>query len=85
MPSDIPRMSPLFQTHQLNEQGLTKAAVIAEHFNALLFTMEGLCTAEPSKSGMLTLTREFAIVRSKLEEACFYAKKAMASLPFNQE
>lgn len=58
-----------FESHHLNEQGRPKAAAIANAFDVLLTTLETLNTL-PS--------REMAIVRTKLEEASFYAKKAMS-------
>lgn len=68
-------MNKEFQVHMLNEAGKAKAAAIAEAFDALLTTLETHCP--PS--------REMSITRTKLEEASFFAKKAMASAPGNSE
>ena len=65
----------LFQVHRLNEDGMKKAAVIAASFDRCLNELTPICQAG----------RELAIVKTKLEEACFFAKKAMASNPVNQE
>lgn len=58
-----------FQVHMLNEQGKAKAVGIASAFDECLTKLEGLCPA----------SRELAIVKTKLEEACFFAKKSMAN------
>ncbi len=52
----------------LNESGKQKAAEIAEAFDALVKKLETVCPP----------TREMSIALTKLEEACFFAKKAMA-------
>jgi hypothetical protein len=65
-----------FQVHMLNEQGKARAGKIAGAFDALL---DALVEINPGSS------REMAIVRTKLEEASFFAKKAMASQPENCE
>ncbi len=62
-----------FQVHMLNEEGKTKAKAIAEAFDECLYRLEQLCP----------VGRELAITKTKLEEACFFAKKAMASAPEN--
>lgn len=67
-------MNPLFRTHKLSPSGFTKAIAIAKAFDTLLGTLEAYCT-----NG-----REFAILKTKLEEACFFAKKAMAIDPANR-
>lgn len=64
-------MKKEFAVHMLNETGKTKAAAIAEVFDTALTALEEL--VPPG--------REIAIVRTKLEEACFFAKKGMASDP----
>ncbi len=69
-------MSDLFRVHKLNAQGLDKAGYIAESFTNLLDELAGVITKEG---------REFSIVKTKLEEAAFFAKKAMAIQPENQE
>lgn len=66
---------PLFQVHRLNEKGMERAKAIAELFDILLEKLTPHCIGG----------REFSITRTKLEEACFFAKKAMASQPENQE
>lgn len=58
-----------FEVHMLNEAGKTKAGQIAYVFDGLLGSLESICPEG----------RLMAIVRTKLEEACFFAKKAMAS------
>jgi hypothetical protein len=61
-------MDKLFQVHMLTDEGKRKAVDIANHFDLLLHQLARLCPEG----------REFAIVKTKLEEACFFAKKAMA-------
>lgn len=62
-----------FQVHMLNEAGKINAKYIAEVFSN---TLDGLATVCPD-------SREFSIVKTKMEEACFFAKKAMANDPKN--
>lgn len=65
-----------FRVHILNDQGKAKARQIAASFDELLSKIEGI-VGEPRPS------REMALVRTKLEEACFFAKKAMAERACN--
>jgi hypothetical protein len=69
-------IDPLFQVHILNDQGKQKATVIACKFHELLCSLRGLGLKEG---------RELSIVKTKLEEACFFAKKSMANESENQE
>lgn len=64
--------NPLFRVHKLNQTGLTLASVMAEQFEKLHNDLEPVCKG----SG-----REWSIVKTKLEEAAFFAKKAMAMDP----
>lgn len=66
---------PEFQVHMLNESGKAKALGIANGFSILLDMIE--------RQGVTG--RDLALVKTKLEEACFAAKRGMASLPENQE
>lgn len=61
-------MHPAFQVHTLTPEGQEFARHIAEEFDALL-----ICLTDILPPG-----RELALVTTKLEEACFYAKKGMA-------
>jgi hypothetical protein len=72
----VSMINPLFQFHKLNNGGIQKANAIADTFDILLTTLSSLCP---------TQTREFSIVKTKLEEACFFAKKSMAADSSNQE
>lgn len=79
-------MNKEFQTYALNQAGIDKSNRIAEAFDRLLVE---LTTPIPTGDGSQAFslcppTRELAIVRTKLEEAAFFAKKAMASEPVNQ-
>lgn len=65
-----------FTVHLLNADGIAKAAMLAHIFSVALNGIEEIT----GSSG-----REIAIVRTKMEEASFFAKKAMASLPENQK
>lgn len=67
-------MDPLFQVHRLNPGGQAKAAFVASAFDDLLSNISTHCP-----NG-----REFAIVKTNLEQACFFAKKAIANDPANQ-
>jgi hypothetical protein len=69
MSTDEAHMHAAFQVHMLTEDGQRKARAIAQAFDDLL----SLLVAEGVPEG-----REMALVRTKLEEACFFAKKAMA-------
>ena len=67
-------MNREFEVHKLNEAGMEKAKLIASHFDTLL---DALLKIAP-------VGREMAIVRTKLEEACFFAKKSIANESGNQ-
>lgn len=68
-------MNKQFEVHMLNEASKTKSVFIAGVFDKLLDALKFVCPEG----------RELAIVRTKLEEACFFAKKAMAVQEANQE
>ena len=70
-----------FAVHMLNDEGKKKATIIARKFHEVLCSVEALCDTPEGHRG--PGGREMAIVRTKLEEACFFAKKAMASQPGN--
>jgi hypothetical protein len=61
-------MHEAFATHMLNDDGKTKAGFIAKTFDDALYALSTVCPEG----------REMALVRTKLEEASFFAKKAMA-------
>ena len=65
---------PEFDVHLLNDMGVRKATRIAVIFSRSLEELETVCGADG---------REMAIVRTKLQEACFFAKRAMAANPEN--
>lgn len=69
-------IDPAFAYHKLNGSGQTKAKIIAMKFTELLNEL----TVFDALMG-----REGAIVKTKLEEACFFAKKSMATQSGNQE
>ena len=68
-----------FTVHRLNPDGMRKAVAIAESFSALLDELE---RDIPSSA---TNARDMALVRTKLQEACFFAKRAMALHPAHHE
>ena len=70
--------NPTFQTHLLNEEGKKNAQNIGATFDKLLNELTDL-------HGCSMNTREFALARTHLEIACFYAKKSMAQRPPMQE
>lgn len=69
-------IDPAFAFHKLNETGKRRAVEIAEAFSELLVDLGPL--------GALG-GREGALVKTKLEEACFFAKKSMAVQAENQD
>ncbi len=69
-------MQKEFEVHILNSEGIEKAVEVAQIFDFALNKLLELYSA-PS--------RELSIVRTKLEEACFFAKKAVANDPANQK
>lgn len=60
-----------FKFHKLNREGVQKATLIADEFTKFLDALESICGNDG---------RYMAIVRTKLEEASFFAKKAIATL-----
>jgi hypothetical protein len=65
-----------FDVHMLNEDGKGRAHDIAKVFSVCLDHLESIVGADG---------REMAIVRTKMQEAAFFAKRAMAVKPENQE
>lgn len=66
-------MNKEFEVHMLNALGKEQANRIAETFDTCLNALLAYCPEG----------RYMSIVRTKLEEASFFAKKAMASHPGN--
>jgi len=66
--------SNLFKVHILNEDGLTKARMMEELFEEF----------REAIVGPLPPSREKSLFETKLQEASFFAKRAMAQLPENQ-
>lgn len=64
-----------FKVHLLNQEGVGKANKLAETFSSTLDQVEEIS----GKEG-----REAALVRTHLEMASYYAKRAMAQRPENQ-
>lgn len=72
---DPVNIRPEFQVHMLNESGKTRARALALIFTTALNEIESLGVTG----------RELALVKTKLEEASYFAKRGVASLPENQE
>lgn len=64
-------MNEVFEVRRLTPEGLKKAQEIAEAFDQLLTRLETVCVTDG---------RDLALVRTKLQEACFFAKRALARL-----
>jgi hypothetical protein len=73
--SDVPEIDPLFGSQKLNELGVWRVNFIKAAFDELLGKV---CASCPN-------SRELALAKTKLEEACFYAVKASANDPLYQE
>ncbi len=65
-----------FRVFELGEEGESAAGEVTRAFDELLGRLAPLC-GPPS--------REFSIVKTKLEEACFFAKKSMAKRAGNSQ
>lgn len=63
-----------FSVHTLNDRGMSKANELAGVFTSALNAIESLGVGG----------RELAIVKTKLEEAAFFAKRGIAVVPENQ-
>jgi len=68
---------PEFGVHLLNEDGIKRAKEMAHRFSDLVAWLE--------MSGVCVQSRELSLAKTKLEEACFFAKKAMATNLVNQK
>lgn len=65
-----------FAVHMLNRDGKERAADVAKMLSICLNNIEAIVGADG---------REMAIVRTKLQEAAFFAKRAIAVKAENQE
>lgn len=68
-------MDSLFKYRKLNTGGVAKAEFVTSSFEDLLSNISVHCNVA---------SREFAIAKTKLEEACMFAKKSIALDPANQ-
>lgn len=75
MDPDI-KIRPEFTVHKLNADGLHMAAQVAKVLSCALNDLEAVCGTDG---------REMAVVRTKLQEAGFFAKRAVAMRPDLQE
>lgn len=63
-----------FRVHILNDEGIKKANQIATIFDSALALIESL----------VPQGRYLSLMKTKMEEGCFFAKKGMAQDPINQ-
>ena len=83
-------MNPEFTVHILNPDAIEKAKELASVFDKTLNDILQIIE-RPGTSGTILLPRAamngrfVALVRTHMELASFYAKKAMAVLPENQK
>lgn len=75
--SDHIHRNEQFGVHKLSDRGFVKANQIRDAFDRLLNDLSEI--TGDAKGG-----REFSLVKTKLEEACFFAKKSMAINGVNQ-
>ena len=68
---------PLFESYHLSVAGQKKVRNVRLAFSRLVAELEEICGGGPEAG------REIALVKTKLEEACFFAVKATSKL--NQE
>jgi hypothetical protein len=61
-------MNKEFEVHIITPPGIEQMNLIAQTFNELLDSLKKICPE----------SREFSITKTKLEEACFFAKKSIA-------
>jgi hypothetical protein len=66
----------MFEVHTLNEKGMAKAKELQRMFEEFLIDLCDICGTDG---------REMSIVRTKLQEASFFAKRAMAMQPENHD
>lgn len=76
------QINPRFASHLLNDVGVSKAKRIAILFDVLLGDLKTGLIAEVGDGRD---SREFMVALDKLEEAAFFAKKAMATQKENQK
>lgn len=80
----------LFGFYKLNEAGMARTQLLSKHFEELLEkcartifneseAMEVLSGASPRQAA-----RQWALLKTKLEEACFYSKKTSSMQQENQ-
>ena len=69
-----------FRTYSMNARGVARALLTRQILDEALTRLETLCTLEGTTVG----GREFAITRTKFEEAGFFAIKAISLQPDNQ-
>ena len=73
-----------FQVHLLNDEGIAKARELAGKFSTLLNDLEQLAACQPGQRDSPN-GREMALVRTHLQDAAFWAKRAIAVHPANQK
>jgi hypothetical protein len=80
-------MDSAFEVHMLNDSGKQKAMRLADMFDGLFASVRNVALegVHPEEKADPEVSRELALVRTHLEMACFYAKKAMANNPLNQQ
>lgn len=76
-------MNKEFAVQRLNPEGVSKANKIATLFDDLLNELTPLIGYDTA--GTLRPSREELLVRLKLEEASFFAKKALSNIVANQK
>lgn len=74
-----------FKVHLLNPEGLDKATRLAQAFSVCLDIVEEIVGDVQEGGAIVASGRDMAIVRTKLQEASFFAKRAMACRRVNQQ